>query len=181
MNEIVDCPGCQRKLQLPSDLLGQDVQCPTCGKLFAARAGGGHYQPPAPPAPKPSRDWDDRRHDDEPPPRRRRYYDDDDDYGRSGRRGGYGGYRRDLMPHRGSTVMTLGILSLVACGLLGPVAWVMGNNDLAEMRAGRMDRDGESQTQAGRICGMITTIIMIAALAFYCLIFVMMIGAGGMR
>ena len=39
--------------------------------------------------------------------------------------------RRDLLPHRGSTILTLGILSLLVCGpILGPMAWVMGNTDL---------------------------------------------------
>ena len=33
----------------------------------------------------------------------------------------------------------------------------MGNSDLVEMRAGRMDPEGEGVTQAGRICGMIGT------------------------
>jgi hypothetical protein len=39
----------------------------------------------------------------------------------------------------------------------------MGNNDLAEMRAGRMDPEGEGLTNAGRICGIIGTILMVVA------------------
>jgi hypothetical protein len=35
----------------------------------------------------------------------------------------------------------------------------MGNADLAAIRAGRIDPDGESQTSAGRTCGMIATIL----------------------
>jgi hypothetical protein len=56
----------------------------------------------------------------------------------------------------------LGILSIVVCPLqlLGPIAWVLGNNDLAEMRSGRMDRDGEGLTNAGRICGIIGTVLL---------------------
>jgi hypothetical protein len=41
---------------------------------------------------------------------------------------------------------------------LGLIAWLLGNSDLAEMRAGRMDADGEAATRTGRLCGKITTI-----------------------
>jgi hypothetical protein len=37
----------------------------------------------------------------------------------------------------------------------------MGNNDLKEMDAGTMDPSGRSTTNAGRICGIIGTILMI--------------------
>jgi hypothetical protein len=48
----------------------------------------------------------------------------------------------------------------------------MGNNDLKEMRAGRMDPEGESNTNVGRICGMISTILHIVGLVVGCLLFV---------
>ncbi len=63
-----------------------------------------------------------------------------------------------LKPHRGTTVLVLGILGLVfGCFgvILGPIAWVMGNNDLREMDQGIMDPAGRGNTQAGRICGII--------------------------
>jgi hypothetical protein len=70
-------------------------------------------------------------------------------------------------PHRGAAILTLGILSLVfSCFPLGIVAWVMGNTDLDAIRRGRMDPSGEGLTQAGRICGIISTIpVMIAGIA----------------
>jgi hypothetical protein len=72
-------------------------------------------------------------------------------------------------PHRGTTIMVLGILSLfVANIILGPIAWIMGNNDLKKMRAGQMDRSGESNTNTGRICGIVGTILGAAGLC--CLI-----------
>lgn len=59
-------------------------------------------------------------------------------------------------------ILILGILGLVGiCWPLGIVAWVMGNGDLKEMDAGAMDPSGRSMTNAGRICGMIGTIILI--------------------
>ena len=31
-------------------------------------------------------------------------------------------------------ILIFGILSLVVCGVFGPFAWIMGNNDLAQIR-----------------------------------------------
>jgi hypothetical protein len=76
-------------------------------------------------------------------------------------------YGRPLKPHRATAVLVLGILGLVVCTICGIIAWVMGNNDLREMAAGRMDRSGEGMTRAGRICGMIATILMIVGVVFY--------------
>ena len=66
-----------------------------------------------------------------------------------------------MKPHRGTLILVLGILSLVVCAFLGIPAWIMGNNDLAAMNAGQMDPAGRSTTNAGRICGMIGTILLI--------------------
>jgi len=62
-------------------------------------------------------------------------------------------------PHRGGTVLALGIVGLVVCWPCGAFAWSMGNADLRDIRAGRMDPTGEGMTQGGRICGMIATIL----------------------
>ena len=45
-------------------------------------------------------------------------------------------------PHRGVLILVLGILSLVLCQLLGPVAWILGKGDMAEIDSGRMDPEG---------------------------------------
>ena len=68
-----------------------------------------------------------------------------------------------MKPHRGTLILVLGILSLVICGFLGIPAWIMGSRDLAQMQAGQMDPSGRSLTNAGRICGMIATILLIVA------------------
>src|SRR5206468_1629105 len=105
--------------------------------------------------------------------------DEHDDYDYEPRPRRYG--RRDAQPHRGALILTLGILSLVTCGLLGPVAWILGNADLEEIRRGRMDPEGEGLTQAGRICGIISTMFMIVGCLLYCGIFAMMGAAGGLK
>jgi hypothetical protein len=66
-----------------------------------------------------------------------------------------------MKPHRGTLILALGILGLVVCGPLGIAAWIMGSNDLKEMAAGTMDPSGRGNTQAGKICGIIATILMI--------------------
>ena len=54
----------------------------------------------------------------------------------------------------------MGIISLLICWpVLGPIAWIMGNADLKEIRAGRMDPEGENYTNTGRICGIVATCV----------------------
>jgi len=67
-----------------------------------------------------------------------------------------------VAPHRGGLVLVLGLLGFVGtCPIFSFLAWIMGSNDLREMRAGRMDRTGESATLAGMIFGMIISILWI--------------------
>lgn len=65
-----------------------------------------------------------------------------------------------MKPHRGTLILVLGILSLVCCGFItGIAAWIMGNADLKAMEAGQMDPAGAGTTKAGKICGIIGTIL----------------------
>lgn len=66
-----------------------------------------------------------------------------------------------MQPHRGVLILVFGILSFVVCPFFGVAAWVMGNTDLKEIAAGRMDPSGRDLTQAGRVCGIVGTAIMI--------------------
>lgn len=79
-----------------------------------------------------------------------------------------------MHPHRGSTILVLGILSLVVCAVCGPIAWVMANKDIAEMDAGLMDPLGMEQTKAGKICGIIGTALLLLGLTLgvLCAVFV---------
>lgn len=73
-----------------------------------------------------------------------------------------------MQPHRGTLILVLGILGIVLCFICGIFAWVMGNTDLKAMDAGRMDPTGRGITNAGRICGMIGTIIACVGVLVYC-------------
>lgn len=198
MAEIISCPNCQRKVQVPETYLGKLVRCPECKHEFVAGSASTGVQsaapPPVPTLPEPpptsrTPEWeqprpgdrrraDDEEDDDDRPRRRRRARaddedDDDDDLDVSRRRR----RRRYLTPSRSGLVLGLGITSLTfsvlgfCCGLapliaiiLGPTAWIIGGNDLARMRDGTMDEMGRGQTQAGRIMGIIGTVLGILML-----------------
>jgi predicted Zn finger-like uncharacterized protein len=181
MAEVVNCPNCQRKLRVPEELLGKKVKCPTCSETFTATAaaGGGEAPPPPPPdEPPPRRPREDDIEEDRPS-RRAPRRDDDRGYEDEPRRrrrpsGGY-------TPHRGTLILVFGILGLVVCGIFAPIAWVMGNTDMKEIREGRMDPEGESLTNIGRILGIVGTILLIIGFVCgiaYCGI-VGMMGIGG--
>jgi hypothetical protein len=68
-------------------------------------------------------------------------------------------------------ILVFGILGFLMCGIFGIVAWVMGSGDLKEMDAGTMDPSGRGLTNAGKICGMIATILMIISLVAVILFF----------
>src|SRR6516162_5981959 len=128
MPEVLTCPSCQRKLQVPETLLGQDVQCPTCGATFQAQTGGNSV-PASSSSSAPSRSLD------RPSKRDRVSEEDYDDF--DSRRGGKVRRRRrqDYEPHRGPMIMTMGIISLFFAQLiLGPITWILANNDLAAIR-----------------------------------------------
>jgi uncharacterized membrane protein YjgN (DUF898 family) len=58
-------------------------------------------------------------------------------------------------------ILILGILGVICCGLLAPVAWVMGNKELKAIRAGQLPATNEGMTRAGQILGIIGTILLI--------------------
>jgi LSD1 subclass zinc finger protein len=191
MNTIISCPGCQNSLNVPSTMGGKKVKCPTCGTIFVAPEAGSSTPassdpwpaPPPPPqapltedpipaprkpnygSPPPSNpfaDVDDQERDRprRPRGRRSRRDDDDDDYGRGGE------------PHRGDTIMIMGILSIVLgfpIGLiLGLVAINMANTDLTQMAGGGMDRSGKSSTQTGKTCATVGVVLNCIGLVGCC-------------
>jgi len=67
----------------------------------------------------------------------------------------------NLAPHRGGLILALGIVSLVACQLLGVAPWIMGKADLQEMDEGRMDPSGRGLTEAGKVLGIVSLALMV--------------------
>ncbi len=66
-------------------------------------------------------------------------------------------------PHpRGVTVLVLGILSFFCLGIiLGPIAIVMGTNALKEIDANPGVYSNRGQVNAGRICGIVGTVLSV--------------------
>jgi len=72
----------------------------------------------------------------------------------------YQGYQSYAYPGRGSTILTLGILSLVVCTVMGPIAWAMGNEELRRIDSGQTSPDGRGNVTAGRICGIVASVLL---------------------
>ena len=70
-----------------------------------------------------------------------------------------------MKPDRGSLILALGILSMIVCAPLGIVAILMGRGDLAKIDTGQRDPEGRTSTQAGYICGIIGTILLVLQIA----------------
>jgi len=66
-----------------------------------------------------------------------------------------------------TTVLVLGILSLVLCQFLGPFAWVMGNKELDAIDAGERPPENRGTAQAGKVLGIISTVMLIVGVVFF--------------
>ncbi len=70
-----------------------------------------------------------------------------------------------------TTILVLGILSLVVCGVLGPIAWWMGHAELRQIDAGLVSRNDRGTVNAGYICGIIGSVLMLISILFIVLAF----------
>jgi predicted Zn finger-like uncharacterized protein len=174
---IIRCEHCQAQLRLPDEYVGQEVRCPSCQRVFVAREG--LEARPQPPAPRPEPPADEpgfRAQPGSDRPRPARRDEDDDDYRRPSRRryqdDPYGVERK--APHNGSTIQTLGILSIVLalCWplslVLGIIAIVMASSELNRIHSGQTDPSGESQITTGRTCAIIGIVLAVIILVASC-------------
>lgn len=76
---------------------------------------------------------------------------------------------------RATTVLVLGILGVVVCGLLAPFAWAMGRSTLREIDASHGGYGGRGAANAGYILGIIGTLL----LAFGLLVLLFVVGVAG--
>lgn len=56
--------------------------------------------------------------------------------------------------------LILGIVGLIACTIVSPVAWVIGNNEVKAIDAGRRAPDGRQMATIGKVLGIIGTIML---------------------
>ena len=65
---------------------------------------------------------------------------------------------------QGTLILILGILSILCLSILGPVAWIMGNKAVREIDANPGAYTNRGTVNAGRICGIIGTILLVLGL-----------------
>jgi hypothetical protein len=84
-------------------------------------------------------------------------------------------------PHpKGTTVLVLGILSVVMCGVgvvLGPIALVQGGRALTEIDANPAAYNNRQNVNIGRILGIIGTILSVLAIIYWIVIIVIAVSA----
>ena len=62
-------------------------------------------------------------------------------------------------------VFVLGLLGLLVLPLLAPVAWVIGNREIAAIDAGRRSPENRGLAQIGRILGIVMSTLLILFVA----------------
>ena len=163
------CEHCNTTLRVSDEHAGKRAKCPKCQAVNLIQAGGQASQsefatPGGIQSPLSSPEADAQES----------YFDGDsaaaskavaNPYSASNV-GAMGGYNQ---AHRGSMILTLGILSLVCNVMLVPgiMAWILGRADIKEMDAGRMDPEGRGMTTAGMVLGIIGTVLPLLAIALY--------------
>ncbi len=148
-----NCPSCGRLLRVGDEHAGRQARCPMCNTIYVIPEHAAATVESSAAA--------------QPPPKRNPFADRDDEppWAKAATGSFAPGMGNHYTPHRGVLILVLGVLGWAfGCFLLGAFAWVMGNADLREMDQGRMDPAGRGLTQAGRILGMIQTLLTLLGL-----------------
>ncbi|MBA2954366.1 DUF4190 domain-containing protein [Nocardioides sp. MAH-18] len=82
-------------------------------------------------------------------------------------------YYRAPDHEQAATVLVLGILGIVLCQVISPIAWVMGNRVVREIDASGGAIGGRGAANAGRICGIVGTAIIGVGVLFLLLLAVL--------
>ncbi len=76
---------------------------------------------------------------------------------------------------QGTIVLVLGIVGIFV-GICAPIAWILGNKALGEIRASGVTYSNESQIKTGRMLGKVFTIIYIVLIVLYIVFFIVIFG-----
>ena len=68
---------------------------------------------------------------------------------------------------RATLSLVLGILALVLCQVLGPFAWSIGGRAVREIDASGGQLGGRGAANAGRILGIIATVLLVVSVVFF--------------
>ena len=77
---------------------------------------------------------------------------------------------------QGTMVLVLGIVGIFI-GICAPIAWIMGNKALGDIRTSGVTYSNESQIKTGRILGKVFTILYLVFIVLYIVAVVVIIGA----
>ncbi|HEV7667767.1 MAG TPA: DUF4190 domain-containing protein [Thermoanaerobaculia bacterium] len=66
-----------------------------------------------------------------------------------------------------TTALIVGIVGIVCCQLTAPFAWYLGNKELQQIAAGLSPVAGQGLAQAGKILGIIGSILLILGLVWF--------------
>lgn len=59
-----------------------------------------------------------------------------------------------------TTALVLGILGIVTCPILAPIAWQLGTKELEAIDGGRRDPANRGNANVGRILGIVGTVLL---------------------
>ncbi len=93
---------------------------------------------------------------------------------------GYGAPWQPPKHPQTTTVLVLGILGLVACQVVAPIAWYMGNNALKEIDADPSRYSGRSEINTGKILGIVGSVLLILTLLLVVVYFVFIVAILGL-
>ncbi len=75
-----------------------------------------------------------------------------------------------------TTILVLGILSLCVCAVMGPIAWWMGKSELQQIDAGLVSSQDRGAVNAGYICGIIGSVLMLISVLMIAFVLAMPLG-----
>lgn len=78
-----------------------------------------------------------------------------------------------------TTALVLGIVGIVACGVVAPFAWVIGGRAVREIDASPGTYGGRSEANAGRILGIVGSVLLALAVVGILLLVVLGLAVGG--
>ncbi|MDQ3813317.1 MAG: hypothetical protein M3347_05140, partial [Armatimonadota bacterium] len=81
-------------------------------------------------------------------------------------------YAQSHQAVNGTLILIFGILGLICCGFLAPVAWIMGNSALQTIDAGQGDPSQRQMVVIGRILGIIGSVLLVLGFLFYVAMFI---------
>ena len=65
---------------------------------------------------------------------------------------------------KATMAVVFGVLGIVCCGLLAPVAWYLANDELKAIDAGRLSETNRGMAQVAKILGIIGSILLVIGL-----------------